>query len=206
VITIGPIGRDPAQRLAREELSKAVYHQTSIWRVIEEHLITFLRSIFNGASRVTPGGWWTVVALMALAVVIGSVVAVRLGPLARSARRTAALLVPGERRLTAAELRDAAEANAAAGDYATAILQCLRAISAGCEERGILTPEAGRTADEFAKQAGLAFPDHAGDLAAAARLFDQVRYGGDAGTPDGYRSLRDLDAKLAKLAAVGASA
>jgi hypothetical protein len=110
------------------------------------------------------------------------------------------------RRLTAAELRDAAASSATAGDYGTAILQCLRAISAGCEERGILTPEAGRTADELAKQAGLAFPDHAGGLAAAARLFDQVRYGGDAGTPDGYQLLRDLDVTLAKLTPVGAAA
>ena len=119
-------------------------------------------------------------------------------------RRTAALLEPGVRQLTAAQLRDAAQASAAAGDHGTAILQRLRAIGAGCEERGILVPEAGRTADEFAKQAGMVFPGQAADLTAAARLFDQVRYGGDTGTSDGYQLLRDLDVTLSGLTAVGA--
>jgi hypothetical protein len=201
VIATGPIGRDPAQRLARQELSRAVYHRTSIQRVIAEHILAFLRSIFANASRLTPGGWWTVVALASLAVLIGAVITVRLGPLARSARRTTALHDPGARPLTAAQLREDAEASAAWGDYGTAILQRLRAIAAGCAERGILVPQAGRTADELAKQAGLAFPDHAGDLAAAARLFDRVRYGGDIGTLNGYELLRDLDLTLARLAA-----
>ena len=201
MIATGPIGRDPAQRLARQELSRAVYHQTSIRRVIEEHVLAFLGSVFANASRVTPGGWWTLVALASLAVLACAVIAVRLGPLARSARRTAALHEPGARPLTAAQLRDDAEASAAAGDYGTAVLQRLRAIAAGCEERGILAPQAGRTADELARQAGLAFPDHAGGLAAAARLFDRVRYGGGTGTRDGYELLHDLDLTLARLAA-----
>jgi hypothetical protein len=201
VIAIGPIGRDPAQRLARQELSKAIYHQTSIPRIIVEHILSFLRKVFASASGVTPGGWWTVVALASLVVIVGAVIAVRLGPLARSARWTAALLDPGARPLTARQLRESAEASAAAGDHGTAIVQRLRAIAAGCEERGILAPQAGRTADELARQAGLAFPGHGADLAAAARLFDQVRYGGDAGSQDGYELLRDLDETLAKLAA-----
>jgi Domain of unknown function (DUF4129) len=197
VIAIGPIGRDPAQRLARQELSKAVYHRTSVQRFIAEHILTFLRSLFANASRVTPGGWWTVVALASLAVLVVVVIAVRLGPLARSARRATGLHDPGARPLTAAQLREHAVASAAGGDYGTAILHRLRAIAAGCEERAILPPQAGRTADELARQAGLAFPGHAGVLAAAARLFDQVRYGGDSGTRDGYELLRDLDLTLA---------
>ena len=55
----------------------------------------------------------------------------------------------------------------------------------------------GRTADELAAQAGARFPGHAADLAAAARLFDQIRYGGGAGTRDGYERLCALDAALA---------
>jgi hypothetical protein len=199
VIAIGPIGRDPARRLAQEELSKAIYHQTSILQSVEQAIVSFLQKVFDGASRVTPGGWWTVVALATLAVVIGSVVAMRLGPLARSASRTAPLLEPGISPLTARQLRDAAEAGAAAGDYGTAILQRLRAITAACEERGILVPAAGRTADELAAQAGMSFPGHARDLAGAARLFDQVRYGAGTGTREGYEQLRDLDVALTRL-------
>ena len=179
VIVIGPIGRDPAQRLAREELSKAIYHQTSILQSVEHAIVSFLQSIFDGTSQVTPGGWWTVVALAALTVVIGSVVAARLGPLARSARRTAPLLEPGVSPLTARQLRDAAEAGAAAGDYGTAILQRLRAIAAACEERGILVSAAGRTADELATQAGLSFP--AMRATSPPRPASSTRYGTAAG-------------------------
>ena len=209
MIAIGPVGRGPAQRLAREELSRAIYHQTSIPRSVEHAILSFVQAIFDSASRATPGGWWTVVALATLAVVIVGVVAVRLGPPARSARRTAPLLEPGVSPLTARELRDAAEAAAAAGDYGTAILQRLRAIAAAFAERGILAPAAGRTADELAAQAGVSFPGHAPDLADAARLFDQVRYGGRAGTREGYERLRDLDVALTGLGpkpAVGATA
>ena len=73
----------------------------------------------------------------------------------------------------------------------------LRAIAVACEERGILVRNAGQTADELAAQAGARFPGHAADLAAASRLFDQVRYGGEAGTRDGYERLRRLDDALA---------
>ena len=86
MITTGPIGRAPAQRLAREELSKAVYHQTSIPQLINKYLGLFLGRIFTDVSRVTPGGWWTVLALAGLAVLIVATIVIRLGPLARSAQ------------------------------------------------------------------------------------------------------------------------
>ena len=200
MIAAGPIGRAPAQRLAREELSKAVYHQTSIPQLTGHYIDLFLERVFSGASRLTPGGWWTVVALAGLAVLIVAAIVIRLGPLARAARRTAALLEPGADRLTAGQLRDLAAASAAEGDYGTAILQRLRAIAADCEERGILVPDAGRTADELAARAGRAFPAQAAGLGGAARIFDQVRYGGGTGTADGYELLRNLDDALTRQA------
>jgi hypothetical protein len=199
VIAAGPIGRDPAQRLARNELSRAIYHQQSLPQAVERFVLTLLRHLFGAASQATPGGWWTVVALVALAVAVGTAVAVRLGPLARSARGTGPARDPGSRGRTARQLRDASAASAAEGDYSTAILQRLRAIVASCEERGILAPDPGRTADELATQAGARFPGQRGGLAAAARLFDQIRYGDSDGTFDGYKRLRDLDAALTAL-------
>ena len=197
MIAPGPIGRDPAQRLARNELSRAIYHQHSLPRTVERFVLTMLERLFGAASRVTPGGWWTVVALVALAVAVGTAVAVRLGPLARSARGGGPARDPGSRARTARQLRDDSAASATEGDYSTAILQRVRAIVASCEERGILVPDAGRTADELATQAGARFPGQRADLAAAARLFDQIRYGAGVGTLDGYEQLRDLDATLA---------
>lgn len=199
MITVGPIGRAPAQRLAREELSRAIYHQQSVPQAVMHFVLSLLQRIFGAAGQVTPGGWWTVVALVALAVAGGAAVAVRLGPLARSARGAGPARDPGSRARTARQLRDASAVSAAGGDYSTAILQRLRAIVASCEERGILAPDAGRTADELATQAGARFPGQRAALAAAARLFDQIRYGDGVGTLDGYERLRDLDATLAAL-------
>jgi hypothetical protein len=192
-----PIGREAAQRLARDELSKPIFHQTSLWQEIKNWLSSALGHLFNGASSVTPGGWWTVVALAAVAVAVVALVVARLGPVARSARKSGPALDPGSRAMTARQLREAAAASAADGDYAAAIVARLRAIAAACEERGITARNAGQTADELAAAAGARFPGHSAQLAAAARLFDQVRYGGGAGTRDGYERLRQLDEALA---------
>jgi hypothetical protein len=198
VIASGPIGRGAAQRLARDELSKAIYHQPqSLPARVIHYVGSLLNRLFSAASAATPGGWWTLVALAALVVAVVAVIAVRLGPLARSARTTGPAWDRGSRAMTARELRDASAASAAGGDYSTAILQRLRAIVASCEERGILSADAGRTANEVAVQAGARFPRQHADLIAAAHTFDQVRYGGGAGTRDGYERLCALDATLA---------
>jgi len=197
-MAVSPVGREAAQRLARVELSKPIYHQQSLSQAIGHWVSSLLNSLFAGASSVTPGGWWTVVALAALAVAAAALVAARLGPIARSARRPGPALDPGSRVMTARQLRDTATASAAAGNYAAAIVARLRAIAASCEERGIMARNAGQTADELAAVAGARFPGHATELAFAARLFDQVRYGGEAGTRDGYERLRQLDEALAR--------
>jgi hypothetical protein len=203
----GPIGRGAAQRLARDELSKAIYHHPeSLPARIVHDLENLLSRLFGGAASASPGGWWTVVALAALLVAAVSVIAVRLGPLARSARSGGPAWDPGARAMTARELRDASAARAAEGDFSTAILQRVRAIVVSCEERGILTADAGRTADEIAARAGARFPAQRAALLDAARAFDQIRYGGEAGTRDGYERLCGLDAALASLQPTGAPA
>jgi hypothetical protein len=198
VIPAAPIGRDPAQRLARRELSKAIYHQTSVPREVLGAIERFLQRLFSGVNANAPGGWWSLVALAALVVVVIAVVVVGAGPFAGSGRRGAhAAGSAGTPPLTARQLRAAAAASAGEGDYSTAVLQRLRAIAVSCEERGILVPDAGRTADELAAQAGARFPAHTSDLLEAARVFDRIRYGYGAGTAAGYERLRDLDDALA---------
>jgi hypothetical protein len=193
-----PIGRAAAQRLAREELSKAIYHPSpSLTTRIVNFVTGLLAWLFGNVGSAAPGGWWTVVALSALLVIAVAVIAVRLGPMARSARGGGPAWDRGSRAMTARTLRAAAAASAAHGDYSTAILQRVRAIVASCEERGVLTVDVGRTADEVAAQAGARFPAQHADLAAAARSFDQIRYGGAVGTRDGYERLCVLDTALA---------
>jgi hypothetical protein len=108
--------------------------------------------------------------------------------------------VIGGRPRTAAEYRRAAEQLAASGNYQEAIAERVRAIAADLEAREILLAKPARTADELAAEAALAFPAEAGELAAAARLFDDVRYGGRPGSQAGYARVRGLDGRLASAA------
>jgi hypothetical protein len=198
--TAPPIGRQAGQRLARDELAKAVYHpHQSFAQWLLSHAASLLNRFFNGTSGVIPGGWWAMVALAALAVVVVAVIVRRIGPVARS-RRTAAGALAGPAVLTAREYREQAERSAAEGDYSAAILAYLRAIAAGLEERGVLIPDLGRTADELAAEAGRLLPGHAAELTAAARLFDDVCYGEQRGTRAGCERLRGLEAAIATAA------
>ncbi|MCL2583962.1 MAG: DUF4129 domain-containing protein [Streptosporangiales bacterium] len=200
VTSAGPIAREPAQREARRELSRGMYHQTSVTQKIVHAISSFLNKIFSGAGHATPGGWWTLVALVAVVVLVVAVILTRTGPLAGAARRTAPPGDLGPGPLTARQCRAAAEEAAAGGDYGTAILQRLRAVAFSLEERRVLHPDTGRTADEVAAQAGARFPDHAAALADAARLFDRIRFGDGTGTRDGYERMKALDDLLARTA------
>jgi hypothetical protein len=192
----GPfIGRQAAQRLARAELSKPIYHQhLTLEQLILRFLTAFLSHLFGRATAV-PGGWWGLVALAALAVICVAGVLAWTGPVRRRHRGARPLAAPGRAR-TAREHRQAAAQLAQAGDYAGAIAEAVRAIAAELEERGALPPNTGRTADEFAVQAGQLLPGQARGLAEAAALFDEVCYGRRPGSQAGYQHIRELDAAV----------
>jgi hypothetical protein len=130
--------------------------------------------------------------LLALAVVV-VIVARRTGVLHRTSRGTESGGLFGHRVLTAAEHRAAADRHGSEGDLTRAVLERFRAVVRELDERAVLVPQPGRTADEAARDAGLWLPELAADLGAAARLFDDVRYGGRPGTAEGDRDLRRLD-------------
>jgi hypothetical protein len=190
------IGRQAAQRLATRELANGIYHpHQSFWSWLLSLAERFLRWLFNTGSTVVPGGWWALIAIAALVVVLAAITLNRLGPVRRSRRRRAGPLISGAV-LSARDRRARAAGYAAAGDFRNAMIEALRAIAADLEERGVLVPDPGRTADEFAAQAGRLLPAHAAGLAAAARSFDDVCYGGQSGSQAGYERLRDLDSTL----------
>jgi hypothetical protein len=190
-----PIGRRAAQRLARTELSKDIYHpREPLTQRILDIIGRWLNALFNTGNSV-PGGWWALVALAAIAVIVIAGIMTRIGPVARRHRR-ADDQIPGIRSVTARDHRMRAARLASAGDYSAAIVECVRAIARQLEERGILTPRAGLTADEIADEAGQALPGDADALRDAARLFDDVCYGQRQGTQDGYQRLRALDARI----------
>jgi Domain of unknown function (DUF4129) len=189
----GPgIGRDAARQLARHELAKPVYHQhVSLIQRILDALSRLLGRLHAGPNAAVPGGWWTLIAVMALAVIVAGIAIARLGPVARPHRRRP--ILGGGQQLTATQHRLKARRLAAAADWPGAIRAILRAIAGELEERAILPPRAGRTADELAAEAAAALPGLADPLWAAAALFDDVCYGERPGTPGGYAQLNDLD-------------
>jgi Domain of unknown function (DUF4129) len=189
------VGRRAGQRLARAELSKVIYHpQPSLTGRVAHFVLAWLNRLVRDTQSL-PGGWWGFVVLIALAALLVSVVLARIGPVARAGRRGPG---PGAaaRARTAREHRDAASRLAEAGDYAAAICERVRAMAAELDERGVLMPRIGRTADEFAAEAGRALPPHAADLLGVALLFDEVRYGRRTGTRPGYDRVAALDARI----------
>lgn len=191
------IGRTAGQRLARAELSKSMYHPgIPQAQRIADWISHAIGRILNSAGLARPGfSWWAIVGLAALAVLTVAAIMFWVGPVRRSGRRAAPVL-PRHEQFTARDHRQRAESMAAAGDYTTAIVESLRAIAAELQERGILAPRPGRTADELAAEASVPLPGQAAGLRQGARLFDDIRYGGHSGTAAGYQRLRDLDAGI----------
>jgi hypothetical protein len=208
-ISGGPgIGRAGAQRLARRELARAIYHPGE---PVTERIGHAVARFFDAASAAVPGGWWAVVVLVALLVLAAAATVSWIGPVRRSRRRASTVLLSGTP-VSALDHREISERFAAAGDYSAAIIECVRAMAVQLEENGILPARPGRTADELAAEAGRALPSYAAALQHAARLFDDVRYGQRPGTAAGWQRLRELDTRLSAVrpaevaAAAGAAA
>jgi len=186
------LGRDEARLRARAELADPSYDaDPSLLERVVAWLLEQLGRLVDVSAGVSPGAWVGLGLLLAL-LLLGVLVVRRLvGPLARSARRGDPLF--DSRALSAAEHRAASDEAARQGDWARALVERYRALVRGLEERAVLDPRPGRTADEAAQEAGTQLPDLAADLIAGARLFDAVRYGGHTcGAPD-HERLRALD-------------
>jgi Domain of unknown function (DUF4129) len=189
----GPgIGRAAARRLARAELSRAIYHPGES---ITARIFGAIGRFFDAASVAVPGGWWAVVVLAALLVLAAAATVAWIGPVGRNRGRASSALLTGTM-ATARDHRLNSERRAEAGDFAAAIIECVRAIAVQLEESAILPTRPGRTADELAAEAGRAVPAEAAGLREAARMFDDVRYGERPGTLAGWQRLRELDARL----------
>ncbi|MEV0555460.1 DUF4129 domain-containing protein [Streptomyces sp. NPDC050597] len=199
------IPRDPAREAARRELSKRMYHENDPG-LLERALNAFwewVDKLFSAASSATPGGalGLLVVALVAVAVI--GALWWRLGTPRRGPTSAAPLF--DDRPRSAAEHRAAAEAHAAQGHWNQAVQERMRAIVRSLEERALLDPRPGRTADEAAAEAGRTLPAHTDRLRAAARDFDDVTYGGRTAGSETYQRLSQLDRDLERTRPVLAS-
>jgi hypothetical protein len=193
-----PVDRDQARELARRELQKQIYHrdEPSAFDRILRKINDWISSLLNHAPGNHSSGtsWIALVGLLVLLVLVAVAIWYRVGNLQGNSAERDALL--DDRPTTAQDHRAAAERHAAAGEWPEAIRERLRAIARDLEERVIVEPRPGRTADELASEAGAALPDHAEELTQGVRIFDDVWYGGRTGDAEGYQRLTDLDRRL----------
>ncbi|MFF4851617.1 DUF4129 domain-containing protein [Streptomyces sp. NPDC001194] len=190
--------RGPAREAAERELSKPLYHQDDpglLQRALDRFW-EWVGNLFDHASGATPGGTLGLVAIAALAALGIAALWWRLGSPRRTATASAALFGDGLR--SAADHRTAAEAYAAESRWTAAVQERMRAVVRSLEERTVLDPRPGRTADEAAAEAAASLPDHAEALRAAARAFDDVTYGGRTANAETYAHLRTLDLALTR--------
>lgn len=188
---------DEARRWARDELADEVYREAEPGLV--SRAVQWL--LDRLASLELPDGPGSRVLLVSvlLLLAVGVVVALALaGPVRLSGRRAAGGHVFDEEARTADRHRAEADAHAASGRYAEAVRERFRAVVRSLEERALLTPAPGRTADEVAAEAGRLLPTVADDLAAGARVFDDVWYGGRSATAGHDQRLRALDEAVAR--------
>lgn len=188
------IGREEAAEAARRELSKGVYHQDdpSLMQRLFEWIIGWIERLLGELGSGAPGGWTGIAIIAALVVIAAIIIRWRVGPLARARKRASMMVFTDERR-TAAEHRAAAQAAANAGHYDIAIRESFRALVRDLEERTLLDERPGRTADEAAAEVARFAPQAGGAVQTAARIFDEVWYGGRPATRDGYTQVLHAD-------------
>lgn len=186
-------GPEAARDAARDELSKPPYRtqEPSLVQRLVEWIWDRLTDLFDQASGRGPGGGWATVVLIGLLILAVVALWIRLGP--REARPPEATALFAQTQRTAAEHHAAADAALEAGDLQTAVLERFRALVRGCEERSLIVPRPGRTAEEAAAELAGLLPDAAGDLRAAAAAFGEVRYGDRAATSERHATIAAAD-------------
>jgi type II secretory pathway pseudopilin PulG len=200
------IDRDGAHQLAQHELNKPIYSQASFSQKLYDWISEHLYRLLDEASRV-PGGWFTTTVLVLL-LVLAVAVAIRIARNTLRTNRAGDFQLFESAQLTAVQHRTTAESYAAEGNWAAAIRHRLRAVARELEETGVLNPTPGRTANELARDAGVALPHLADELSQAATAFNDVTYGERPGTQAAYQLIADLDdhlrARSARVPTMGA--
>lgn len=198
-----PLDPDPdrARELLQQELSDPIYAaaEPTLFDRVAQAIGDFLARLFSPEIPDSLGPAAAIVAsvVVAVAVVVALLVWGRPRARARSARQDAAMFGADDIR-SADELRALARAAAGEERWDDAIVLRFRAIARSLAERVVVNPAPGATAQSFAREAAEAFPDAHGDLAEAARAFDDVRYLRRPGTSDLYARMTDLDEQLSR--------
>ncbi|WP_350347287.1 DUF4129 domain-containing protein [Agromyces sp. G08B096] len=197
-----------ARRWLLDELSRPEYREAEpTWFDLAAQAVRdWLIGLFQGGVGL-PGGILPVLAVLLVVVLV--VVGILVFGVPRLRRRRggggrAPLFDDADTR-SLAELRRAADAAEAAGDYGLAIEERFRAVVRALVDRELVRAHPGTTAHGFAASAAPGFPGHASRLQSAADAFDAVRYLGRPGTIEEARALAALDRDLAAATPVPAA-
>lgn len=188
------IDRDAAHQAAQRELGKPIYVKASPAQRLHDWVNELLDRLVQAGASI-PGGWFTITVLLIL-LAIAVAVAVHVARRTMRTNRGADHPLFGTGQLSAAQHRATAEGFAAQGNWAVAIRHRLRAVARELEESGVLDPVASRTAGELANAAGNRLPHLAAEFSQSATVFNDVTYGDEPGTVEGYRLIADLDDHL----------
>lgn len=188
-------GAGEARRWAAEELAKPEYRDAApSWLdTLWQNFLDWLRSLdgSGGDAASVPS---PVIALVIAVIIAAAVILAR--PRLNARARRAQDVFARETALTAADYRNRAEAAASAGRWGDAVVDRFRAMVRSAEDRAILDPQAGRTADEAARALSVPFRAEALRLARAAATFDGIRYGNRAADSPDYQEMVALDGTL----------
>lgn len=196
-VPVDPSAPDARQWL-REELAKAPYQaaKPTWFDRLSQAFFDWIGSLrLPGGDGLT--GWVPVVVTVVVVAAIATAVLIfGLPRWNRRSRLAAEGLFQEDDLRSAADMRAAAAAAAARGDFALAIEEMFRAVARGLAERTVLVATPGMTAREVAARASAVFPAEQERLGASAVTFDEVRYLDRPGSEAGYRALAELEADL----------
>ncbi|MGB6020762.1 MAG: DUF4129 domain-containing protein [Ornithinimicrobium sp.] len=190
--------RDEARDLLIQELAKPEYNRPENPLL---RLAGWLADQLDNLLNVLPGSGSLssiLVVLVLLLVVSALVFASRQRLRERTLAAGSADSVLGEENLSAEQYRARADGCASRGDWAGALLDYYRALTAGAGERTLLDDAPTRTAHEVASTLASTFPEHAPDLRWSADAFDRVRYGQQSCSQEEAERVRDLDRVVQK--------
>lgn len=206
--TLSP-GRGQGQQWAREELAGPEYARAR--PSLLQRLVAWLADRLDGVAARTglgPGQLLALVICVAVAAVVVVVLLRRSVRLRVAREESGARTVLAGSTLSGAEHRARAAAARAEGRYDDAVRESMRAIARRLDERALLDPRPGRTADELAGEAARLLPGLTAELRAGAGAFDDVVYGSRSADAARAEQLRRLDeaveaARPTSLAPVG---
>lgn len=188
--------REEARRWAAEELSDPRYRKAAPnwweewWRQVTDWLQSLLRGDpWAGADVTVP-----LVAVLGIVIIAVAVILAR--PRLNARHAPSRNVFDDSPAATAESHRRRAVELADDGDWSGAVVEQFRALVRSAEERVVIDPRPGRTADETAVELAPVFPSLTARLSKAATLFDGILYGKELAARADYEVLRELDAEM----------